>query len=122
MAHRLTPEVGQWYGHLDKGQKFEVVAYDPDERAVEVQYFDGSVEEYDLEEWFELDIETVAAPENWTGPLDDVEPDELEDQGSDLEPGQLDEEASEFRTEPGRRVPPGPGEPSSEPGEEGEEG
>ncbi len=121
MAHRLRPEVGQWYGHLDKGQKFEVVAYDPDERVVEVQYFDGAVEEYELEEWFELDIEAVAEPENWTGPLDDVEPDDLEDRGSDLDPEDLDAEASEFRTTPGVRVPRAPEEPPSEEDEEGGE-
>lgn len=87
MVEDLDPIVGNWYRHLDKGQKFEVVAVDEDEGIVEIQHFDGDVEELDLDAWYELEIEGAEPPEDWTGPLDDIEEDDLgyteTDMGSD---------------------------------------
>ncbi|NIP72654.1 MAG: hypothetical protein GWO16_06300 [Gammaproteobacteria bacterium] len=74
------PTVGDWYRH-ETGGTFEVVALDEDEGCVEIQYFDGSVEELDLDAWEELDIQPVEPPEDWSGSLD-IEP---EDYGVDLE-------------------------------------
>ena len=62
MTTEADPIVGNWYQHLDKGQKFEVVAFDKDEGWVEIQYFDGDVDEIDLDAWYELDIEPIEAP------------------------------------------------------------
>jgi hypothetical protein len=56
-----------------------VVAFDEDAGLVEVQYFDGDVSELDLEVWRETVIEQIAAPEDWTGPFDDLEADDLGD-------------------------------------------
>ena len=77
MVEDLDPIVGNWYQHLDKGQKFEVVAVDEDEGVVEIQHFDGDVEELDLDTWYELAIEGSEPPEDWTGPVDDIEEDDL---------------------------------------------
>mgnify|MGYP006297338061 CR=1 FL=1 len=77
MATEYDPIVGNWYQHLDKGQKFEVVAVDEDAGLVELQHFDGDVEETDLEGWYEMEIEPIEAPEDWTGPVDEMEPDQL---------------------------------------------
>ncbi|MBS0395190.1 MAG: hypothetical protein JSR54_11225 [Proteobacteria bacterium] len=77
MATRMLPEIGQWYTHRDKGQMFQVVAFDPDEGSVEIQDFDGDVDELDLDTWYEMPLEAAEAPEDWTGPVDDVEPDDL---------------------------------------------
>jgi hypothetical protein len=74
--HR-KPIVNQWYRHLDKGQQFQVTAFDEDEGTVEIQHFDGDVEELDLENWYQLEIEPIAPPEDWTGPVDDIERDDL---------------------------------------------
>ncbi len=77
MPAELKPMVSQWYRHLDKGQQFQVTAFDEDEGTVEIQHFDGDVEEVDLDEWNELEIEPIEPPEDWTGPVDDVERDDL---------------------------------------------
>lgn len=76
MTTALEPQVSQWYRHLDKGQQFYVTAID-DEGTVEIQHFDGDVEEMDLDDWRELDLEAIEPPEDWTGPVDDVERDDL---------------------------------------------
>jgi hypothetical protein len=73
----LTPRIEQWYAHHDKGEMFRVVAVDAASGAVEIQSFDGDVEELELEAWRDLDIEEGEAPEDWTGPYDDIETDDL---------------------------------------------
>jgi len=82
MTTEADPVLRNWYQHLDKGQKFCVVALD-DEGNVEIQYFDGDVEEIGLDGWYELDIEPIEAPENWSGPIDITEVDDLGTQITD---------------------------------------
>jgi hypothetical protein len=77
MNNRLEPIIGHWYSHLDKGDLFQVVAIDRNSETIEVQEFDGGLDEFDFEEWRELYVEEAAAPEDWTGPVDDVETDDL---------------------------------------------
>lgn len=77
MTTTLKPQISQWYRHLDKGQQFYVVAIDDEEGTVEIQHFDGDVEEMDLDDWHELSLEPIEPPEDWTGPVDDVERDDL---------------------------------------------
>ncbi len=77
MPAKWKPVVSQWYRHRDKGQRFQVTAIDKTEDMVEIQYFDGDVEEFDRDSWYELDIEPIEPPEDWTGPLDDIEKDDL---------------------------------------------
>ena len=55
--------IGEWY-RRPAGESFEVVAIDPDDRTIEIQYFDGTVEEIDLDDWFEEPIEATEAPED----------------------------------------------------------
>lgn len=77
MLNELDPVVGQWYLHRDKGETFRVVAVDSATRSVDIQNFDGDVEELDTDAWRDMDIEVAEAPEDWTGPFDDVEPEDL---------------------------------------------
>ncbi|MBV6416361.1 MAG: hypothetical protein CMLOHMNK_00903 [Steroidobacteraceae bacterium] len=67
------PTIGAWY-RLDGGESFEVVAYDPDDGTVEIQFFDGTVEEMDIEDWDaqreERRLEEVEPPEDWSGSVD----------------------------------------------------
>ncbi|HTT03015.1 MAG TPA: DUF6763 family protein [Steroidobacteraceae bacterium] len=74
----LQPTVGEWY-RLSGGELFEVVAVDDDDGTIEVQYFDGTVEEMDLEDWEaqceEAGLEAAEPPEDWSGSVD-VEPDQ----------------------------------------------
>lgn len=83
MTTEADPVLRNWYQHLDKGQEFRVVALKEDEGSVEIQYFDGDVEEIGLDAWYELDIEPIEAPENWAGPVDVVEADDLGTQITD---------------------------------------
>lgn len=71
-----SPVVGDWYRRFN-GALFEVVAIDRDDGTVEVQHFDGTLEEFDLESWEEQDFEEAHAPEDWTGSVD-VEPEDYE--------------------------------------------
>jgi hypothetical protein len=77
MNSEADPIVGNWYQHLDKGQAFQVVYVDEESDLVEIQYFDGDVEGMDFDTWHRLDIEPIEAPENWSGPLDVSEMDDL---------------------------------------------
>jgi hypothetical protein len=78
------PAVGQWFQPAG-GEPLEVVAVDPDDGTIEVQYFDGTVEEFELQEWRAMAMEAMEAPEDWTGSLD-VEPEDTENE-YEAEPG-----------------------------------
>jgi hypothetical protein len=71
-----NPIVGEWYRRTN-GSLFEIVAIDRDDNTVEVQHFDGTIEEYDLESWEEQEFEEAQPPEDWTGSVD-VEPEDYE--------------------------------------------
>lgn len=71
-----TPVIGDWYSGLD-GRLLEIVAIDGDEGTIEVQHFDGTVEEYELDSWDEQDLARTQPPEDWTGSVD-VEPEDYE--------------------------------------------
>jgi len=77
VSNRLPPIIGNWYSHRDKGAIFQVVALDEDTGTIELQEFDGGIDEVDLDEWRQLTIDAAEQPEDWGGPLDDVEPDEF---------------------------------------------
>jgi len=77
MVNELDPIVGNWYRHLDKGQMFKVVALDETTTLVELQHFDGDIEEVELDTWRGMDLEIAAAPEDWSGSVDVVERDDL---------------------------------------------
>ncbi|MEM7283618.1 MAG: DUF6763 family protein [Pseudomonadota bacterium] len=69
MIHKPLPVVGEWYRH-DTSIIFEVVALDGDDGTIEVQYFDGTVEEFDDECWELMYVEEIEAPEDWSGSMD----------------------------------------------------
>jgi len=85
MTTEADPIVGNWYEHLDKGQKFEVIEVDEDRGIVEIQYFDGDLDQIDLDEWYNLEIEPIEAPEDWSGPMNDIEKDDLGYSEAELE-------------------------------------
>jgi hypothetical protein len=98
MAFEVDPIIGNWYEHLDKGLRFEVVAIDEDEGLVEIQYFNGDIEEIELEMWYDLEIEPSEPPEDWTGPMDDAESDDLDDIDTDIESDDWDTSQEELRS------------------------
>jgi hypothetical protein len=114
MPNHHKPIVNQWYHHLDKGQRFYVTAVDEDDNTVEIQHFDGDVDEFDLSEWSQLKIEPIEQPEDWTGPVDDIERDDLGYTETDMTAEEWAEPASERAGVPDGR------EEESEEGEEEE--
>jgi hypothetical protein len=78
------PNIGDWYRSAADGL-FEVVAYDEDDGTIEIQYFDGTIEEMERDDWNaqwkDGTLEAGEAPEDWSGSVD-VDPPE-EDTGSD---------------------------------------
>jgi len=73
-----APVVGKWYARPG-GDSFEIVAIDGDDRTIEIQYFDGTIEELDFDEWREDEIVSASPPEDWTGSVD-VEPEDTENE------------------------------------------
>lgn len=63
------PVIGQWF-RRPNGTLFEVVAIDEEDMTVEIQQFDGTIDEIDLERWPDLFLTEVSAPEDWTGSVD----------------------------------------------------
>lgn len=86
----LRPAVGEWYAN-PQGVTFEVVAVDDEDGTIEVQYFDGTLEELEADAWCEMQFKQVDPPEDWSGSLDM----EREDYGVDL-----DEERHELWANP----------------------
>jgi hypothetical protein len=79
MATEIDPVVGNWYRNQESDRTYEVVAIDEDEGTVAIQYFEAEVEEMDIDTWYEQDLELTAQPEDWSGPYDDLEPDDFGD-------------------------------------------
>jgi len=65
----VYPVIGNWYRRPDE-TLFEVVAVDEQDATVEIQFFDGTIDEVDLDTWPKLLIEQVGAPEDWSGSVD----------------------------------------------------
>lgn len=97
MSNELDPRIDQWYTHLDKGQRFYVVAINEEENTVAVQYFDADIEEFSFDEWRELQIELSEEPENFTGALDIAEQDDLGTEITDTQPEDWSEPGEYFR-------------------------
>jgi len=76
----LYPSIGQWFRHPG-GVMFEVVAVDEGQRTVEIQQFDGTIDEVDVENWSRLLLTEVSAPEDWSGSVD-MDPEDLGEHGS----------------------------------------
>lgn len=57
MPMEQEPVVGAMYEDTD-GVAFEVLSFNEDEGTVEIQYEDGSVDEIDIDTWYEMDLET----------------------------------------------------------------
>jgi hypothetical protein len=67
-------EIGNWY-RIASGDSFEVVALDLDSETVEIQYYDGAVEELDFDSWLELSARPAVAPNDAAGALDLIQGD-----------------------------------------------
>ena len=84
MPNEYDPIVNNWYTHKDKGQLFTIV--DVGEDSIDIQYFDGDLEEISFSTWRNMDIELGEEPENWTGAMDIAEADDLGTEVTDTRP------------------------------------
>ena len=109
MSRDLDPTQGQWYEDLEREETFKVLAVDPDDATVRVQWLNGEVEELDLDSWNELDLELAEEPEGWVDDDDDEagddedlddddwDDDEDDDDWDDDDDEDYDDEDDEYR-------------------------
>ena len=81
----LSPRVGVWYRDLQTQAVLEVVDWDPSSLTIETQYLDGEVSEYDLDEWREMLLTEIEAPEDWRAPFE-LDDDDLLDPDLPIHP------------------------------------
>ncbi|MGC1389004.1 MAG: DUF6763 family protein [Steroidobacteraceae bacterium] len=77
MNVRNTPEPEQWYVDRLTGDMFQVVSVNEDDDSIGIQYADGALEEKSLDEWATMGLESCEQPEDWVGPYDDLESDDI---------------------------------------------
>lgn len=65
----LYPTIGHWF-RRPNGTLFEVVAVDEGAGTIEIQQFDGTIDEIDFEAWPDMLLIEVHAPEDWSGSVD----------------------------------------------------
>lgn len=83
------PVIGHWF-RRPNGTLFEVVALDEQEGTIEIQQFDGTIDEPELEAWPELLLVEVSAPEDWSGSVDMDPEDFVEAASNEMPPGYHD--------------------------------
>jgi len=49
-----------------------VTGYDEASSTIEIQTFEGDLDEIDEDTWKELPLDLAEAPEDWTGPVDEM--------------------------------------------------
>lgn len=63
------PSIGNWY-RRPNGTLFEVVAVDEDDGTIEIQHYDGTIGEIEIENWPNMLLIEASAPEDWSGSVD----------------------------------------------------
>lgn len=69
--------IGHWYRHLDKGEIFQIIGLDIGTKSIVTQSFDGDIDEFSEEDWITLPVGLAEPPEDWTGPIDAVDVNDL---------------------------------------------
>lgn len=80
------PVIGKWF-RRPNGVSFEVVASDEEEGTIEIQYFDGTIDEIEIDTWPGMLHVEVNAPEDWSGSLDMDPDDYVGRSGNEMPPG-----------------------------------
>jgi hypothetical protein len=102
MATEADPILENWYRHVDKGQRFQIIAVDEEEGLIEVQHFDGGLEELEITDWYQMELEPIEEPENWSGAVD-IE--EIDDYGTSVTDTSADDWKSPSEEIPSERKP-----------------
>ncbi len=77
MTTITDPVIGSWYKDVENNLKFKVVAIEESDDAIEVQYLNGDIGEFDKDSWYTSTIDYIEDPEDWSAPFDDIETDDL---------------------------------------------
>jgi hypothetical protein len=75
--------VGQWYLRRDMDEIFQVTGYDERSGTIEIQTFDGDLDEIEEDVWRALPLAPVEAPKDWSGSLDHLEQDDADASGDE---------------------------------------
>ena len=67
------PVVGAFYENED-GRTFEVLSFDENDGTIKIQYSDNTHEQFDLDDWYDLNLERVDSEDSDEDALD--EPDD----------------------------------------------
>ena len=70
MPMEEEPVVGKTYEDAD-GVAFEILAFDEDDGTIEIQYADGSLDEIDIDTWYEMDLRQLKSTEKADAEEDD---------------------------------------------------
>ncbi len=76
MHYDVEPIAGSWYHYAEKSQKFKVLDVNEESGDIEVQYFDGAVDQIDYDMWDAMEVELLEDPQDWTGPMDNIDKDD----------------------------------------------
>lgn len=88
MPTLASPAIDHWFHDIETGRSFRVIAIDPENESIEIQFYDGDIDELDFGSWQDSTFIPVEAPEDARAPFDDVEIDDLGYSDTDIhEPG-----------------------------------
>jgi hypothetical protein len=73
------PVPATWYRDVRSGRRFCVTNVDNRNDTIAIQHFDGAIEQIQAGEWIELDLELTRAPADWSGPVDRIDTEDLDD-------------------------------------------
>ncbi|MCW9023050.1 MAG: hypothetical protein OQK73_00065 [Gammaproteobacteria bacterium] len=80
------PKVDDWYKDVIEQCIFKVVAIDNDEETIEIQYFEGEIEELDFDSWKDMALVTAPEQEDMRGAFDDLDSDDMGDTDRPMHP------------------------------------
>ena len=83
------PVVGHWYRRTN-GNLLKIVAVDEEDATIEVQFFDGTIDEIDVDNWNSLLLERIEAPEDWSGSVEMDPEDYSGDESGEIQQGYYD--------------------------------
>ncbi|HLS98420.1 MAG: DUF6763 family protein [Porticoccaceae bacterium] len=98
MAKQI-PVINEWYQDAVEDVLFEVVAVDEAAATIEVQYEDGSVDEFDFDTWMQMVVLPAEAPEDWRLSYDEAGDDDSLDPDRQFNPELFDDPLSSIESD-----------------------
>lgn len=91
MPMEEEPVVGAMYEDAE-GRSFEILTLNEDDGTIEVQYDDGTVDQIDIDAWYEMELQPVKPVPPWKEPDTGVEEEDEEEE----KPKSDDEDDDDF--------------------------